>query len=213
MLRQHEMLPRKLPDILADEPITFFLKIPETKMKDLNEPFTIKGNKRSSAWKFSVAPDQIQKGKNLNQLWARELVADLSFQKAIGFLDAMQYQRWVTGLGLTHHLITEFTSLVAVDPYVSRDQSSPLLSQQIAHNIPDGWEHPETVRKIKMMQQHYKQLNQGPMEALYKLNEDTAKALNIHFVKTATNKNLFLLIAILLFLGSFFLFRIERRIA
>ena len=213
MLRQHEMLPKKFPDILADEPITFFLKIPETKMKDLNKPFTIKGNKRSSAWKFSVAPDQIQKGKYLNQLWARELVADLSFQEAIGFLDTMQHQRWVTDLGLTHHLITEFTSLVAVDPFVSRDQSSPLLSRQIAHNIPDGWEHPETVKKIKMMQQHYKQLNQGPMEALYMLDVDTAKALNVNFVKTATNKNLFLLLAILLFLGSFFLFKIERRIA
>ena len=213
MQRQHEMLPRKFPDILADEPITFFLKIPETKMKDLTEPFTIKGNKRSSAWKYSVAPEQIQQGKYLNQLWARELVADLSFQEAIGFLDTMEYQRWVTDLGLTHHLITEFTSLVAVDPFVSRDQSSPLLSRQIAHNIPDGWEHPETVKKIKMMQQHYKQLNQGPMEALYMLDVDTAKALNVNFVKTATNKNLFLLLAILLFLGSFFLFKIERRIA
>ena len=182
-------------------------------MKDLNKPFTIKGNKRSSAWKFSVAPDQIQKGKYLNQLWARELVADLSFQEAIGFLDAMQHQRWVTDLGLTHHLITEFTSLVAVDPIVSRDQSSPLLSHQIAHNIPDGWEDPEIVKKINMMQQHYRQLNQGPMEVLYKLDLHTAKALNVNFVPTATNKNLFLLLAILLFLGSFFLFKIQRRIA
>ena len=63
------------------------------------------------------------------------------------------------------------------------------------------------------MQQHYKQLNQGPMEALYKLDLNTAKALNINFVETATNKNLFLLLAILLFLGSFFLFKIQRRIA
>ena len=213
MIRQHDMLPKKFPDILADEPITFFLKIPDAKMADLTEPFTIKGNKRSTAWKFSVAPDQIQKGKYLNQLWAREKVADISFQKAIGFIPAMQYERRVRDLGLTHHLITEFTSLVAVDPIVSRDQSSPLLSHQIAHNIPDGWEDPEIVKKIKMMQQHYKQLNQGPMEALYKLNLHTAKALNVNFVPTATNKNLFLLLAILLFLGSFFLFKIQRRIA
>ena len=128
-------------------------------------------------------------------------------------MDAVQYERWVRDLGLTHHLITAFTSLVAVDPIVSRDQSSLLLSHQIAQNIPDGWEHPEIVKTINMMQQHYKQLNQGPMEALYKLDLNTAKALNINFVETATNKNLFLLLAILLFLGSFFLFKIQRRIA
>jgi uncharacterized protein YjgD (DUF1641 family) len=128
-------------------------------------------------------------------------------------MDVMQYERRVRDLGLTHHLITEFTSLVAVDPIVSRDQSSPLLSHQIAQNIPDGWEDPEILKQTKMMQQHFKQLNQGPMEALYKVNLHTAKALNVNFVQTATNKNLFLLLAILFFLGSFYLFKIQRRMA
>ena len=123
-------------------------------------------------------------------------------------MDDMQHERWVRDLGLTHHLITEFTSLVAVDPIVSRDQSTSLLSHQIAQNIPDGWEDPEIVKKIKMMQQHYNQFNQGPIFAMY-----TAKDLNINFAPTATNKNLFFLLAILLFLGSFFLFKIQRRIA
>jgi len=88
-----------------------------------------------------------------------------------------------------------------------------LLSHQIAQNIPDGWEDPEIVKQTKMMQQHFKQLNQGPMEALYKVNLHTAKALNVNFVQTATNKNLFLLLAILFFLGSFYLFKIQRRMA
>ena len=62
-----------------------------------------------------------------------------------------------------------------------------------------------------MMQQHFKQLNQGPMEALYKVNLSTEKALKVHFVQTSTNKNLFLLLAIFLFLGSFYLLKIQRR--
>ena len=143
MAQQHDILPKRFPDILADEPITFFLKIPDTKMADLTKPFTIKGKQRSKAWKFSITPDQIQKGKYLDQLWAREKIADISFQKAIGFMDVMQYERRVRDLGLKYHLITKFTSLVAVDPIVSRDQSSPLLSHQISHNIQDGWEDPE----------------------------------------------------------------------
>ena len=213
MAQQHDILPKRFPDILADEPITFFLKIPDTKMADLTKPFTIKGNQRSKAWKFSITPDQIQKGKYLDQLWAREKIADISFQKAIGFMDVMQYERRVRDLGLKYHLITKFTSLVAVDPIVSRDQSSPLLSHQIAHNIPDGWEDPEILKQTKMMQQHFKQFNQGPIEALYKVNLNTTPVLKVHFVQTATNKDAFLLLAILLFLGSFYLFKIHRRIA
>ena len=91
------------------------------------------------------------------------------------------------------------------------DQSSPFLSHQIPQNIPDGWQNPEILKKTKMMQQHFKRLNQGPMEALYKVNLSTEKALKVHFVQTSTNKNLFLLLAIFLFLGSFYLLKIQRR--
>ena len=131
----------------------------------------------------------------------------------VGFIDIMQYERRVRDLGLRHHLVTKFTSLVAVDPIVSRDQSSPLLSHQIAHNIPDGWEDPEIVKQTKIMQQHFKQLDQGPIEALHKVNLRTAKALKVNFVQTATNKDLFFVLSILLLLGSLYLFKIQRRIA
>ena len=213
MTKQHDILPKRFPDILVDEPIIFFLKIPDTKMADLSKPFVIKGNQRSKAWKFSIAPDQIQKGKYLNQLWAREKVADISFQRAIGFINDVQYEKQVKDIGLKHQLITKFTSLIAVDPIVSRDQSSPLLSHQIAHNIPDGWENPEILKQTKILQQHFKKLNQEPIEAMYKVNLNTTAALKVHFVQTATNRDLFLLLAILLFLGSLCLFKIQRRIA
>ena len=213
MIRQHDILPKKLPDILADEPITFFMKIPDTRMVDLIKPFSIMGNKRNTEWNFSVEHDQIQKGKNLDQLWAREKVADLSFRYTIGSMDVMEYEQQVRDLGLTHNLITKFTSLVAVDPITSFDQSNPFLSHQIPQNIPDGWENPEILKQKTMMQQHFKQLNQGPMETLYKVNLHTEKALKVNFVQTSTNKNLFLLLAIFLLLGSFYLFKIQRRMA
>ena len=213
MIRKHDILPKKLPDILADEPITFFMKIPDARMVDLIKPFSIRGNKRNTEWKFSVAPDQIQKGKNLDQLWAREKVADLSFRYTIGSMDVMEYEQQVRDLGLTHNLITKFTSLVAVDQVTSYDKSSPLLSHQIPQNIPDGWEDPEILKQTKKMQQHLKQLNQEPIETLYKVSLNTEKALKVNFVQTSTNKNLFLLLAIFLLLGSFYLFKIQRRMA
>ena len=157
-------------------------------------------------------PDQIQQGKNLDQLWAREKINSLSFKTGIGFLDSRHYEHQVTQLGLKHHLITNFTSLVAVDPLVSRSQLSPLLSHQIAHNIPAGWEDPEIVKQSKMLQKHYKELNQAPIDALYKVNLSASPALKVNFVQTATNKGLFLLLAIFLFGCSFYLVRIHRQL-
>jgi len=210
--QQHEVLPKQFPDVLANDPITFFIKIPQSSMANLIQPFTIKGNQGSKPWSFSVMPDQIQQGKNLDQLWAREKINSLSFKSGIGFLDSRQYEHQVTKLGLKHHLITNFTSLVAVDPLVSRSQSSPLISHQIAHNIPAGWEDPEIVKKSQMMQKHYKELNQAPIDVLYKVNLNTSPTLKVNFVQTATNKNLFLLFAIVLFGCSFYLMRIHRRL-
>ena len=182
MPQQYDILPKRFPDILVEEPITFFLKIPNTKMTDLTKPFIIKGNQRSRAWKFSITPDQIQKGKYLDQLWAREKIAEISFQKTIGFINNVQHEQKVTDIGLKHHLITKFTSLVAVDHLISRSQSDSLLSHQIAHNIPDGWEDPKILKQTKKMQQHFKQLNQGPIEALYKVDLNTTPVLKVHFV-------------------------------
>ena len=126
-------------------------------------------------------------------------------------MDAMEYEQQIIELGLKHNLITKFTSLVAVDPVVSFDKSNPFLSFQIPQNIPDGWEDPKILKQTKMMQQNFKKLNLGPEETLYKVNLHTQKALKVNFVQTATNKNFFLLLAIFLLLGSFYLFKKQRR--
>ena len=55
-------------------------------------------------------------------------------------------------------------------------------------------------------------LGRAPIEALYKVNLNTIPVLKIHFVQTATNKDLFLLLAILLLLSSFYLFKVQRRL-
>ena len=85
-------------------------------------------------------------------------------------------------------------------------------ANQLDEKIPDGWEDPEIVKQTKIMQQHFKQLNQGPIEVLHKVNLRMAKALKVNFVQTATNRDLFFVLSILLLLGSFYLFKIQRRI-
>jgi Ca-activated chloride channel family protein len=58
----------------------------------------------------SVADDRI-----LSTLWAREKIADLTWATWAGDMDRYQAEREITELGLQHHLVTAYTSLVAVD--------------------------------------------------------------------------------------------------
>ncbi len=208
MIREHEVLPNQFPDVLANEPITFFMKLPYTRLEDLTDSFALAGSRNSMPWKFTVKSDQIQEGKFLDQLWAREKVETMTFLRSIGYLDQTRFEKKVIELALRHHLVTQYTSLVAVDNNISRVPSQPILSHQIAQNIPDGWVDPEIVKQSKMLQQENLQT---PLQALYKVDLNSMPALQVHFVQTATKKDLFYLLASLLFGSSALLFFIRRR--
>jgi len=208
MMRNHEILPKQFPDVLANEPITFFMKFPYTRLDDLTKPLTLKGNKNSRSWKFSITKDQIQEGKFLDQLWAREKVDSLSFLNTIGFLDHTNFEKKVIDIALQHQLVTEFTSLIAVDENISRNPNEPIFSHQIAQNIPEGWVDPEVLQQSKMM---LKENLQTPLQALYKVDLNSMPVLQVHWVQTATNKDLFFLLACFLLGSSAFLFFFRKR--
>ena len=112
----------------------------------------MKGNKLSRSWKFEIQPKDIQEGKNLNQLWAREKIAELMFHNAIGQLDTGTNKKKVTKLALEHSLVTEFTSLVAVDHQVSRNANDPLKTHQIAQNLVEGWEESNSFQDLSFLE-------------------------------------------------------------
>ena len=212
MMRNHEILPKQFPDVLANEPITFFIKFPNTSLDDLTKPLTLKGNKNSRSWKFSITKDQIQEGQFLDQLWAREKVDSLSFLRAIGFLDHMNFEKQVTDLALQHQLVTKFTSLVAVDENISRSSNEPIFSHQIAQNIPEGWVDPEVMKQATSIQN----LITGPYTfdawGMQPIELEKLPALQIKYVQTATNKELFYLLACILLSGAAFLFYFRQRL-
>ena len=211
MMRKHEILPKQFPDILANEPITFFMKLPNTRLDELTKPFLLKGNKNSQSWKFSVTKDKIQQGRFLNQLWAREKVETLRFLRTIGFLDQMIYEEQVIALALQHQLVTKFTSLVAVDENISRNSDEPIYSHQIAQNIPDGWIDPNVIKQAGSIQNLMTEPYFFDANAMEKIELEKLPALKVHFVQTATNKELFYLLAIILLGSATFLFFIRQR--
>jgi Ca-activated chloride channel family protein len=211
--KDHFLLPKKLPDVLSGDPISFFIKIPNTSKEDLINPIVIGGEKLFDYWNFSISPNNIKEGTNLNKLWAKEKIDDIMFQNSIGSLDTGTYENKVITLALEHNLVTKFTSLVAIDEKVIRKQDEILNSHQIAQNIPDGWVEPN--KEISSLLKYQNINNNGNLLDLNQLQEvdlNSVPSLQIHFVQTATLKNLYYLLA-MMFLGSFvFLFIYHRRL-
>ena len=211
---QHEILPRKFSDVIANDPISFFLKIPNTKIEDLDQPIILTGSQSSSPWKFEIHQTDIQIGKHINQLWAREKIDSMMFDNSIGFLDAGTYIKTATDLALQHSLVTEFTSLVAVDDQVSRENNRSLTSYKIPQNIPDGWIDPQIAKLVDLnsnsRSQKLKNLIQ--IDSLEKVDLNTLPtSLRVNFVQTATNKYLYFYLSMLLLIFSLILFKYSRR--
>jgi Ca-activated chloride channel family protein len=213
LAKNHEILPEKFPDVMANDPISFFLKIPNAKKEDLDQSLILRGNQSLRPWKFEIQLEDIQMGKNLDQLWAREKIDDLMFSNGIGFLDTGTYKKKVTDLALRHSLVSEFTSLVAVDYQVSRESGQPLKSHQIAQNRPDGWVDPDIVKMTKLMDLSNEGIqNLMSIQSLQKVDLNSSPLLKAYFPQTATKKYFYFILAGILFVFSLTLFSFRRRL-
>ena len=126
------------------------------------------------------------------------------FLNAIGALDVETYKKRIVKLALENNLVTNFTSLVAVDDQISRSSNETLNSFQLPHNLPEGWIDPNTLIPNKYSQK------QMYLNDLHEVNLDEIPDLKIHFVQTDTNKKLYFILAFMLFVSSFFLFHSKR---
>jgi Ca-activated chloride channel family protein len=106
-----EAFPARVPDLYLGEPLEVAARSAEA------GSVAVSGLRNGSSWQDELpAPIEV-KGAGLDKLWAarkiQALMDSLVNPEAPG--DPGEVQREVTELGLRHHLITNWTSLVAVD--------------------------------------------------------------------------------------------------
>ncbi len=113
-----EQGPQVIPDLYNVQPI-----IVTAKMSAFNANIGLSGFVDKSIWSqsFNLAKDGQSTG--IAKLWARNQIADLTDDYMLGASsDGEWLQEQITQIALQYHLISEFTSLVAVDktPDMSR---------------------------------------------------------------------------------------------
>ena len=126
-----EQYPKRLPDLYAGKPLTVLVKsskpIKNVKASGtmLNTPWeqTIKRAKTKAA----------NKTKKLDTVWARDKIASLMDKLITGEVAREEIKPQIIELGIKHHIVTKFTSFVAVE----KQPSKPIALKAKHKNVPN----------------------------------------------------------------------------
>jgi Ca-activated chloride channel homolog len=128
-----DLEPQPLPDLLAERPLVLVGKY----RGNVPGMITVSGMTGGTPYRqvLSLDPATARPLPALRQLWARERIQRLLDEQSGGgsWSDSMDpgidHSTAITALGLEHHLLTPYTSFVAVDQVVRSDGSPVPVSQ------------------------------------------------------------------------------------
>jgi len=129
---QVDVYPKRLPDIYAGEPL-----IIRAKSTVLQGEVRISGQRGQQPWsaRFPLSSRSTRPGVAV--LWARSRIEALMDSLHDG-ADKTKVRKLVIDTALNHHLVSKYTSLVAVDVTPSRPVEESLRKTAVANNLPHG---------------------------------------------------------------------------
>lgn len=128
--------PNPIPDLYSGEPLVVSFRISEGTQK---ENLHISGRAGVDMWQQQINLQTVAERPGVASLWARKKIRSLMDSLALG---AMQesVRTEVLKTALTHHLVSKYTSLVAVEKQVSRPPGEDLTQSALKTNLPHGWQ-------------------------------------------------------------------------
>ena len=128
-----EQWPSTVPDLYLGEPLLLTMRADH-----LPDTITIKGMLGTTPWQSEVAINKGARSDLVSTFWARRKIASLMDDyRTQG--QAEDIKDAIVNVALSHHLVSKFTSLVAVDKTPARSKQNPLKSTAVATNKPAGW--------------------------------------------------------------------------
>jgi Ca-activated chloride channel family protein len=129
-----ELLPEKLPDLYAGEPVSIAIN---SKGKTLSKA-SLSGRLGNTEWQQELVLDKGASQSGLSVHWGREKIRHWT-RAGIRGVPQEKVREEVLKLALKHHLVSQYTSLVAVDVTPSRPLEEPLNKKAIDGVMPAGF--------------------------------------------------------------------------
>ena len=190
---QAELIPNRLPDLFEKQPLFVFGKIKDD--KPISASFT--GKIASGIFNLELPIDINNSSHHpaISTLWAREKIADLMDDYRLGNTNVKQD---VIDIAVEHHLLTKFTSFVAVEEKIVNPLGK-LLAKAIPAELPEGWDYSKIFGGAQSAELA-KPADDVPSGADTKIKP--AEYTPGYLPKTATNNSLWAFIGLLLMVFS-----------
>ncbi|HLB14333.1 MAG TPA: marine proteobacterial sortase target protein [Burkholderiales bacterium] len=130
---QVESWPKRLPDLYLGEPVVVTAALARAEGE-----IVVSGTLGDVPWRAAVPVTAAAEGSGMGVLWARDKIAALMDSLRENAPEP-EIRAAVVDLALTHHLVTKYTSLVAVDRAPARPDGAALKEAALPTNLPDGW--------------------------------------------------------------------------
>ncbi len=132
--RELEVLPRPVPDLYAGEPILLNLRGP------LPPTLELSGTLDGRLWRTRIDRDEATARAGIHAYWGRQQIDALTEQRRYSRDQAErdELRQAVVDTALRHHLVSDFTSLVAVDKTPARPADAENHRHLMANNSPAG---------------------------------------------------------------------------
>ena len=150
-----EVFPERLPDLFAGEPISIAIKS--------GEPITslrIEGKRGDQPWETTFAIEEPRSVEGIGKIFARRKIQSLTFD-GLGLSDESQRDE-ILEVAIRHQLVSDHTSLVAVDEAILRPEREPLAQKRYDPTLPLGWQ--EDRLKALEAEAAYRKLKQQQLE-------------------------------------------------
>jgi Ca-activated chloride channel family protein len=130
-----ESYPGVVPDLYLGEPVT--IKAKSSGEFQPGDRVTISGDSAVGAWSSDLPLLSKDDDPGIGALWARAKIAALHDEERRG-ADAAMTRNAIVDTALAHHLVSKYTSLVAVDKTPVRPAGDPLSKEQVPNLLPYG---------------------------------------------------------------------------
>jgi Ca-activated chloride channel family protein len=130
-----ESYPQVVPDLYLGEPVTVRAKA--TAPFPPGSAVRVSGDSIAGAWTRDLPLDSDAENPGIGALWARAKIAALHDAARRG-ADSALTRKAVIDTAIAHHLVSRYTSLVAVDKTPVRPAGDPLAHEQVPNLLPYG---------------------------------------------------------------------------
>lgn len=138
-----ELYPNVITDLYLGEPLILsYRQDPNEAQAGALQTMSLLGRFANEPWKSELITTTAQPQAGLNVLWARQKIAQLSRNQRSAMLDNSSQEQLdkieqeLTQTALEHHLVSQYTSLIAVDISPSKPTHIPAHDMQTHNHVP-----------------------------------------------------------------------------